>query len=208
MKDDELLARLRAADPAATASAPTPDINRLVEVAMTAEHQNRVSRAGTPMPTQRPVHRRRGFALAAATAALLLVGGGAVWKAVVDHGGPANHRTPPSRPLALTLQTGADAKCMGPTVDLLREFEVAFEGSVTSQEDDQVVFRIDHWFRGGDAATARLANDGSDGGSENLVFQVGQRYLVTALDGVVPVCGGTNLATPEGEELFHRAFDR
>ncbi|WP_030992916.1 hypothetical protein [Streptomyces sp. NRRL WC-3744] len=208
MKDDELLVRLRAADPAATASAPAPDINRLVEAAMTTDSTSRTSTtAGIPTSADRPVHRRRRFALAAAAVALLLVGGGATWKAVADHGSHGD-QVSAGTPLALTLASGGDAKCMEPTVDLLRRFDVAFEGSVTSRKDEQVVFRIDHWFRGGDADTAQLTNGGADGGSETLVFDVGQSYLVTAQDGVVPVCGGTNLASPEGEALFHRAFDK
>jgi hypothetical protein len=207
MKDDELLTRLRAADPAATASAPTPDVNRLVEATMNTAQHPRASVTSTPMPARRPVQRRRRFGIAAAAAALLLAGGGAAWKSVADHGGSDIHQAPPSIPLALTLQTGAGAKCMEPTVGLLRESEVAFEGSVTSHKGDRVVFHINHWFRGGDATTAELTND-AEGGSESLVFVAGQRYLVTALDGVVPVCGGTNLATPEGQELFHRAFDK
>ncbi|MDQ0767068.1 hypothetical protein [Streptomyces canus] len=207
MNDDELLARLRAADPAVTASAPASDINRLVEAAMTADNQTRrtpsATRAVTPI--DRTARRSRRIAFAAAAVVVLVMGAGAVWQTGADHGAGGAQQT---APLALTLDGETSAKCMEPTPDLLRTFEIAFEGSVTSRNGDQVVFRIDHWFRGGDADTAQLTNDGADGGSETLAFEIGQRYLVTAQDGVVPVCGGTNIATAEGTALFHRAFDK
>ncbi|MGW0420968.1 hypothetical protein [Streptomyces sp. NPDC003015] len=206
MNDDELLARLRAADPAVTASAPGSDINRLVEAVMTADNQTRrASSARAVTPTDRTVRRGRRIAFAAAAVVVLVLGAGAVWQKGADHGSGGARQ---AAPLALTLGGETSAKCMEPTPDLLRRFEIAFEGSVTSRNGDQVVFRIDHWFRGGDADTAQLTNDGADGDSEALAFEIGQRYLVTAQDGVVPVCGGTNVATAEGTALFHRAFDK
>ncbi|MER7569295.1 hypothetical protein ABTZ93_41370 [Streptomyces sp. NPDC097941] len=209
MNDDELLARLKAADPAASASAPASDFAHLMEAAMTTDHQTRraQSAAQTTSRTEPAARRGRRFALAAAAIAVLAVGGAAVWKASAGSE-PGGTPTLAGKPLTLTMESRGPAKCMEPTVDLLRTFEIAFEGSVTSQKGDQVVFRIDHWFRGGDSETAQLSNDGADGTSETLTFQVGQSYLVTAQDGVVPVCGGTNLATDEGTALFHRAFDK
>ncbi|MEV7739944.1 hypothetical protein AB0O75_49375 [Streptomyces sp. NPDC088921] len=208
MNDDELLARLRAADPAVTASAPASDINRLVEAAMTADNQTRrapsATRAATPI--DQTARRGRRIAFAAAAVAVLVMGAGAVRQTGPDHGSGGAAKE--AAPLALTLDGETSAKCMEPTPDLLRTFEIAFEGSVTSRNGDQVVFRIDHWFRGGDADTAQLTNDGAGGDSETLAFEIGQRYLVTAQDGVVPVCGGTNIATAEGTALFHRAFDK
>lgn len=207
MNDDELLTRLRAADPAASTSAPAPDIHRLMEAAMTTKHTSRTSSAIISMTGDRSSNRRRRSLLSVVAVVSLLVGGGATWVAVNDHG-QASGQQRTDLPMALTLETGGGAKCIEPTADLLRKFDVAFEGTVTSRNADQVVFRIDHWFRGGDASTVQLSSDGADGGSESLTFQAGQSYLVTAQDGVVPVCGGTDLTSAEGQALFERAFGR
>lgn len=79
MNDDELLARLRSADPALTSSAPLPDTNRLVEATLNTDTalQPAETAAGT---TTRPAKaagrgRRNLFGLAAA-AGLLMLGGG------------------------------------------------------------------------------------------------------------------------------------
>ncbi|MFG2364120.1 hypothetical protein ACGFY3_21095 [Streptomyces mirabilis] len=80
MNDDELLARLRAVDPALTKRAPVPDIYRLVESALNTDTapQSEKSADGIATHPAKPAAergRRRLLTLAAA-AALLLLGGG------------------------------------------------------------------------------------------------------------------------------------
>jgi hypothetical protein len=98
--------------------------------------------------------------------------------------------------------------CAAATVDSLRGYPIAFEGTVTSKSkgSHQVDLFIDHWYRGGDTTTVRLGNN--EDWPEGWAFEVGRRYLVTAENGVVPVCGGTTWATIEDRSLFRRAFEK
>ncbi|GAA3776630.1 hypothetical protein ACFS5L_34620 [Streptomyces phyllanthi] len=223
MNDLELLARLKAADPALTSDAPLPDVNRLVEATMTIDTGTRPEKStngtGTRPETSsvetatRPAKstlgggRRRLLPMAAA-AALLVVGGGVTWGVMAADERPDSARSSSTAPLALTAE-GADgatqALCVEATVDLLRGYPVAFEGTVTSEEGLRVDLRVDHWFRGGDATTVRLTHHELH--PEAIALKVGQRYLVTAEDGVVPICGGTIEATEETRSLYRRAFE-
>jgi hypothetical protein len=203
VNDDELLARLRAVDPALASSAPPPDIDRLVEAALTTDitpRPEQTATATTTRPAQAAAGRRRLFGLAAA-AALLLAGGGiaAGLMAGDDNGHPSA-----TGPLTLTVASGtADAKCMEPTPDLLRAYPTLFEGTATSVKGSSVTFRVDQWFRGGDADTVRLDSDPDQ--SENLTFTVGEHYIVAAAkDGTVPPCGA-NVASAETLGQFRQA---
>ncbi|MFD8717648.1 hypothetical protein ACFV2H_06355 [Streptomyces sp. NPDC059629] len=203
MNDDELLARLRAADPALTSSAPSPDIDRLVEAALTTDTTPRpetTTTGSTTRPALAAAGRRRLFGLAAA-AALLLAGGGIAGGIMThnDHGHPAA-----SGPLTLTVAGGtADTKCMEPTPELLRGYPTLFEGTATSVKGSSVTFRVDHWFRGGDSKTVRLNSDPDQ--PETLTFTVGEHYIVAATkDGTVPPCAA-NMASDETLSRFRQA---
>ncbi|MFF7984338.1 hypothetical protein ACFZDK_35385 [Streptomyces sp. NPDC007901] len=207
MNDDELLARLRAADPALTADAPPPDIDCLVAGALNGDGsaERHGATAGIPThPTKAAPARGRGhrFALAAAVA-LILAGGGIA-------GGMRTHddtHPPTAQPLALALTMApgsASAKCREPVPDLLRPYPTLFEGTVTSVKGSSVSFRVDQWFRGGGAESVRL--DGGAGRPERLTFSVGGHYIVAATkDGVVPVCGA-NMASADTRKEFRQAF--
>lgn len=166
----------------------------------------------TQSPTTGPAEgtmRARRLALAG-LAALLMTGCGATGAVVADDdagSGPSPART--STPLTLSVEAAGPApaaKCVEPSVDLLRSYPVAFEGTVTSRGAEGIDFRIDHWFRGGDAATARLTSDQYAQSPDALTFDIGESYLVTAANGVVPICGGSSLATQETRQLFDQAF--
>ncbi|MDO0917493.1 hypothetical protein QQM39_43885 [Streptomyces sp. DT2A-34] len=200
MNDEELLARMRAIDPARTSDAPQPDINRLLEATMTADTTVRTS----PRTSDRP---RRPLLLAAAAAAVLTVGAGITW------GVTATRDTPPAvaAPLVLTVQQdtggGPATACAELDVTTLRQYTTAFEGTATSVDGDQITLRVDHWYRGEDASTVRLDNT-HEGQLESFgqEFAVGQTYLVYAKDGKVPVCYGDAEATPKLRSLYDRAF--
>ncbi|MFE2070374.1 hypothetical protein ACFXDH_49790 [Streptomyces sp. NPDC059467] len=203
MNDDELLARLKAADPALTPSAPPPDIDRLVEAASTTDTTPRpgtTTTGSTTRPAQAVAGRRRLLGLAAA-AALLLAGGGIA--ARITAGGDSAHPSA-SAPLTLTVASGtADAKCMEPTPDSLRGYPTLFGGTATSVKGSSVTFRVDRWFRGGDAKTVRLNSDPDQ--PETLTFTVGEHYIVAATkDGTVPPCAA-NMASDETLSRFRQA---
>ncbi|MEU3620251.1 hypothetical protein ABZ725_49470 [Streptomyces sp. NPDC006872] len=202
MNDDELLARLRAADPALTPSAPPPDINRLVEAVLntdTTPPSEKTVDADTTRPVRTVVGRgRRRLLTLAAAAALLLLGGGIAGGIMLND--DKGHSSA-SAPLALTTESnGASGKCMPPTPDLLSIYPTLFEGTVTSVKGSSVTFHVDRWFRGGDTETVQLQN-GDPSVSETLTFQVGDHYIVAATkDGGVPWCG---VASGESLDLFH-----
>ncbi|MEV7284078.1 hypothetical protein AB0O01_05840 [Streptomyces sp. NPDC093252] len=212
MNDDELLARLRAADPALTSSAPPPDTDRLVEATMsTLNTSNTPNTPNTPTviplvpPQQQPqaTTRRKRYGLLglAAATALLLLGGGIA--AGIMAGDGDSGTTPEAAALTLTAD-GTPAKCAEPTPDTLRGYPTLFEGTVTSIEGTVVTFRVDHWLTGGDGADTVLLDSAPDR-PETLTFTAGEPYLVAADNGVVPPCGA-NWISPETSAEFRRAF--
>ncbi|MET9462653.1 hypothetical protein ABZY05_48030 [Streptomyces canus] len=200
MNDEELLARMRAIDPARTSDAPQPDINRLLEATMTTDTTVRTS----PRTSDRP---RRPLLLAATAAAVLTVGAGITWGLTATRDTPAAA----AAPLALTVQQdtggGPATACAELDVTTLRQYTTAFEGTATSIDGDQITLRVDHWYRGEDASTVRLDNT-HEGQLESFgqEFAVGQTYLVYAKDGKVPVCYGDAEATSKLRSLYDRAF--
>lgn len=216
MNDDELLAHLKATDPALTSKAPRPDVTRLVEATM---NTNTATTTPTATATQDARPRRR-LVPALAFTALLLVGGGVSWGVARGGEGPADNagarsagvgRVPQPEPLILTLADGGPgaAKCVAPTPDLLRRHELAFEGTVMAEQGNRVVLRVDHWYRkdtnlANPSDEVRLSNDGAF--AEAPDFRIGARYLVTADSGIVPMCGGTTEATDEARAMFREAF--
>ncbi|MFJ3307388.1 hypothetical protein ACIPSA_30705 [Streptomyces sp. NPDC086549] len=208
MNDDELLTRLRAADPALTPRAPLPDINRLVEAALNTDTMPKSEQTATGITTS-PAdavagrQRRRRLTLAAA-AGLLMLGGGIVGGVMAN--GDSGHSSA-SGPLKLTAASGtADAKCLEPTPDRLRQYPTLFEGTVTSVKGSSVFFRVDHWLHGGDSDTVRLNSNPDE--PESLTFLAGEHYIVAATkDGTVPQCGA-NMASNETRSKFRQAYGK
>ena len=97
--------------------------------------------------------------------------------------------------------------CLPFSVDILDDMELAFEGTVTNVDRDQLTLDVVTWYRGGDAEqvqiTAPLGMEALIGG---IPFEVGGSYLVSATDGVVNYCGYTGVATDELRAAFDQAF--
>ncbi|MFI0508165.1 hypothetical protein ACH3Y9_06155 [Streptomyces sp. WSLK1-5] len=207
MNDDELLARLRAVDPALTSKAPLPDVNRLVEAALntdTAPWPAQHAADVTVQPARPPARRGRPRLFGLAAAAGLFVLAGAVTGGVMARhdAGPA----PTAAPLTLVATGSAGAKCAEPVPDRLRRFPTLFDGTVTSVEGPSVAFRVDHWLQGGGADRVVLNSD--PGRPEAQTFTKGERYVVAAdKHGVVPVCGA-NMVSGDALSEFHKAFGK
>ncbi|MER5529900.1 hypothetical protein ABT075_35860 [Streptomyces sp. NPDC002677] len=201
MNDDELLARLKSADPALTPHAPLPDIDRLVEDTLTTDT---AFRTGVTVPVKTAARRSRRQLLGLAAAAGLLLLGGGIAAGVMahdDNGHPAS-----AGPLTLTTHSGFGAqKCAAPSPDTLRGYPTLFVGTVTSVKGATVTFRVDSWLKGGDTQTVVLDSDASR--PEALTFSEGERYIVAAENGVVPVCGA-NGASDETVDEFRQAFGK
>ncbi|MGW1211546.1 hypothetical protein ACWD5F_18145 [Streptomyces sp. NPDC002499] len=219
MNDDELLARMKAADPALTPQAPLPDITRLVETTVNTDTALRSATnisgdsAGT---TTHPVRTRAGRGrrqlLGLAAAGLLLLGGGITGGIMANSGNGGGNGNVPGHSAktapGLTLSAAAGGiagKCVEPTPDILRTYPTLFIGTVTSVKGATVTFRADHWLKGGDAETVVLDNGPQD--VEHLTFSKGEQYVVAAKDGVVPMCGA-NWASPETVTEFRQAFGK
>jgi hypothetical protein len=201
VNDDELLARLKSADPALTPHAPLPDIDRLVEDILTIDT---ALQTGSTAPAKTAARRSRRQLLGlAAAAGLLLLGGGIAGGVMAnnDNGHPAS-----AGPLTLTTAGGfGSQKCVVPTADTLRGYPTLFVGTATSVKGSTATFRVDYWLKGGDAETVVLQSDVDQ--PENLTFTEGERYIVAAEDGVVPACGA-NVADDETVGKFRQAFGK
>lgn len=144
----------------------------------------------TPAPRRR-LGRRGAVAIAISLAALALVGGTAIVR--TTDGGP-NVATGNGRAVG-----DAFASCLAFSLDVLARQPLAFDGTVTAVDGDEVTFDVERWFRGGEGDTAVTRAAGLVSGAPELNggvgFVEGGRYLVSGeqADGaIVPaVCGLT-----------------
>ena len=199
--NDELRNRINRLDPmhsgVPTEPPTTPSSLRRMERVMstTTTHQ---APTRVPEPNKRWVPAFAVMAVAAvAVSAFMFSGAGGDSQPVA---GP---------PLELSLgEDNALASCIMFDVAILREAQIAFEGTVTSVDGAQGTLAVDHWYKGGDADDVILT-----GGSEDMVsligafpLEVGRSYLITATDGNVNFCGYSGPATPELRGYFDEAF--
>jgi hypothetical protein len=87
---------------------------------------------------------------------------------------------------------GGAASCLVYDPANLPTFEVVFDGTVTAVDGDQVTFDVETDFQGAGESitlTAPVVDPALVGPLPD--FQVGGRYLVTAIDGTIQACGYT-----------------
>jgi hypothetical protein len=202
VNDEELLARLKAADPAT--HAPEPDLDRLLEATMTTDTETRPT-AQTP--------RRRW--LPAVAAGVLLAAGGVGWAVAGNSGSSGNQPVagPPtsavSTPSVLKLTVGSapNAKCRAVEVADLQGMQTAFAGTATAIHGEVVTLHVDHWYKGGSATTVEVQSD-ADAVTTLLGvdFKVGGTYLVTATNAQVSLCGESAPTNPDLLALYQQAF--
>ncbi len=115
-----------------------------------------------------------------------------------------------TRSLSLADTGISMSSCLPFDVNVLAAMPVAFAGTATEITQTTVTINVDHWFTTDTAETdlvaialpAGITSAALDG----VDFVVGDRYLVTATDGVVNGCGFSGPATPEFETAFTSAF--
>lgn len=181
------LDRLRAADPIRPDGVPDESLARV-----TGSIQEHIMADKQFDPTVRP---SRG--------PLALLGGavlvGALALAVGLSGGfgiGGGGGTPPPVAVNPTPDGGAAgggaASCLVYDPANLPTFEVVFDGTVTAIEGDQVTFDVETDFQGaGESITLTVPTVDPALVGPLPDFQVGGRYLVTAIDGTVQACGYT-----------------
>lgn len=207
--DEELRQRLRAADPARSVPPPTDLAAGLVR--RTRERAMQDTEQSTEQSTSEAgaARRRRWVPLLAAAAVLAVAGTAYV---VARDGGdtsPPTAAEPTVTALALPT-TGSPGRCMQVNAQTVSNAETAFDGTVTAVDDDRVVLEVARWYAGGTADQVELTVP--DPGEVGLRlpgqpgFGVGERWLVTATDGRVNVCGFTAPWSPRLAEVFDAAF--
>ena len=84
---------------------------------------------------------------------------------------------------------------------------VALSGTATKVDDDGVTLDVDRWYAGGNADVVRLANyDVNTVSLNGFAIEPGSRYLITATDGTVNLCGFSGPWTEDLAAAFDGAF--
>jgi hypothetical protein len=196
---DELRNQIRKLDPMHPDVPTTPPTRTRLEDIMAS------TTTPTPTPTRTPdtgSGRSRWYIAAAAAVAVAA----AISLPALVGGSPGTSVAGP--PLELSLGEGPGlASCLPFDTAILAGMPMAFEGTVTSVDGEQVTLTVDRWFRGGDAGTVELhAPAGMEALIGGIAFAEGEQYLVSATDGNVNYCGYTDASTPELRTAFEQAF--
>lgn len=208
-RDDELLARLRSVDPASSLPPADPiGVARLLEDTMSdlIDHVDETD----PTP-QTGTHGRNPLTWLVAAAAVLIIAGVGAFGLLNNDSGPDQVPSAGSDPTMTHLSAraqGASGKCMVPNAELLSTQTLAFAGTVQEITDGVVTLEPTRFFTGEVTDLVEIEAPSAD--LQELVgavkFEVGGRYLVSATDGQVTVCGFSGAATPELTDLYDQAF--
>lgn len=163
-------------------------------------------------PTNVRPFRRRGTTWLAAAAAVAAIAVGTT--VAVNAGGNDNGSVvAQDQPVSLALQTsGTDTSmqmCMMFDVAQLRTAGVAFGGTVTAIDSENVTLDVDRWFKGepeADVVTIAIPPGGDNVALDGVEFVQGKRFLISATDGVLGTCGYSGPASAEFEKSFEQAF--
>lgn len=197
MNDDELFARLRAADPASSLPPADPSqVARLMEDTMAESRET-----GT--------HNRGPLTWLVAAAALAIIAGVGVF--VIVNGRGENSSVPVvAAPTVTSLSMGPapTGKCMVPNASVIANQEIAFAGTVSSLTDSSAVFAVDHWYHGSptDSVIVAAPPEGLTDLTAAVQFAVGQRYLISATGGNVTLCGFSGSYDDTLAALYAEAF--
>ncbi len=192
MTDDDLRRRLAESNP----TPPSEPVDPIHSDRARALMEDIMSTA-----TMEPrLDQRRTRMIGAVAAALVVVIGGAALLGGLGTTGDT--------PLVLTADgSDAMAMCLPFDIAILEGMSPAFGGTVVELTDSVATLEVDRWFRGGDAAVVEIQyTPGFEALIGTPTLEVGQRYLITATDGVVNGCGYSGVATPEYEAAFEQAF--
>lgn len=203
---DELHDRLRAADPASSLPPADPHrVARLLEDVMSTELTTENRATGT--------RDRSPLTWLVAAAAVLIIAGVGLFAVL------AQNEDPPAPPTAADDQTVTEltapgpeayaAKCMVPNAEVLAQQQVAVDATVTSIADGVVTLTVGEWYAGDPTDLVRVQAPEAE--MQELVgavdFQEGGRYLVSATDGSVTVCGFSAPWSEDLAALYGQAFE-
>ncbi|GAB2451336.1 hypothetical protein GCM10027062_35340 [Nocardioides hungaricus] len=202
---DELRDRMRAADPAGSLPPADPSrVARLLEDVMSTELTTENRETGT--------RDRSPLTWLVAAAAVLIIAGVGLF-ALLNVGDDPAAPPPAADDTTVTELTapGADAyaaRCMVPSAEVLSGQGVAFDGTVTTIADGVVTLDVGKWYAGGPTDLVRVRAPSED--MQKLLaavsFREGKRYLVSASDGRVTVCGFSAPYSDDLVALYQQAF--
>ena len=203
--DDELLARMRAVDPAADLEpAPPERVAQLLEDVMdhptdTIEHP--AAAAGVP-------GRRRALTWVAAAAAVAVIGGVAFAMLPREDPGAPPSATPEVTATSVSAPGAVAGKCMVPSPEVLGTAEIAVDATVTTVVDGEVTLAVQRWYAG--PGTDELVVTSPPEALQALIgapdLREGQRYLLAANGGQLMVCGFSGPADTDRSSLYTAAF--
>ena len=224
VEDRALRDRLLRLDPAAPL--PTADpawVARLLEDAMSDDLDLDV-----PETRQTGVHDRSRLTWLVTAAAVLLIAGvggfvlvdrgdddvpsagsssGGSGQTGADPDGGTSPDTGDTTVLSAPAGVG-NGRCAVPSADVLARQTLAFDGTVTSMSDGLVTLEPTTFYTG--EPTAEVQVQAPEQVLRDLIlavsFEEGQRYLVSAVEGQVSVCGYSAPWSPELEQLYRDAF--
>jgi hypothetical protein len=207
-RDDALRARLRAADPAASLPpAERSRTARLLEdtMASTTEHDlaGESREAGT--------HGRGPLTWLVAAAAVAVIAGVGLF-GVLRHDGAASGPPGAGRPqpsvTTLSAPAAQPTRCMVPDARTLGRQELAFDGTVRSISGRVVTLVPSRFYTGAETDLVEVEAPPAD--LQALVGAVdlrrGGRYLVSATDGRLTVCGFSGPYSADLAALYEEAF--
>lgn len=206
---DELYDRLRAGDPASSLPPADPDgVARLLEDVMSTELTTENRETGT--------HDRSPLTwLVAAAAAVIIAGVGLFAVMNIDDDttpAPSADDTHLADPTVTTLEApdaaAASAKCMVPNAEVVAQQEIAFDGTVTAIVGDLVTLAPTTWYAGEPTDLVEVQAPPADMRMllSAVEFEDGGRYLVSATDGRVTLCGFSALYSEELAAIYAEAF--
>lgn len=202
---DELQDRLRAADPAASLPPADPHrVARLLEDVMSTELTTENRETGT--------HDRSPLTWLVAAAATLIIAGVGLFAVLGHDDDPAAPPTAADDKTVTELTAPSPqayaAKCMVPNAEILSRQQVAVDATITTIADGVVTLTVDEWYAGDPTDLVRVQAPADE--MQELVgavsFQEGGRYLVSASDGRVTVCGFSAPWSEDLAALYQQAF--
>jgi hypothetical protein len=201
--DTELLARLRAADPASGLPPADPaEVDHVLQRVVDVD----LRETGT--------RKRNRLTWLVAAAAVVVIAGGLAWWLSDDWSQPgvvAGTGAGPTTSAGATRLTAAPAggRCMVPTAAVLASKPTAFAGTVERIVDGVVTIRTTKVYAGTVQHEVTITAPAAPSGvvEGDPVFEAGQSYLVAAsADGHVLGCGLSGPVAPELSRLYAQAF--
>ena len=204
--DDDLRARLRAADPASALPPADPTrVARLLEETMSNQTDTALTES-----RETGTHGRSPFTWLVAAAAAVLIAGVGVF-GFLNRGGDTDVPSATDQQTVTHLDApaaGGQARCMPPNTRVLATQTLAFDGTVQEITDGVVTLAPTRFYTGN--ATDLVEIEAPSADLQALIgaarFEDGGRYLVSATDGRVTVCGMTAPYSAELAALYDRAF--